>query len=360
MDGLTGSARAGRREENMAQVESRSSPSRVKTGIMLVLIAGFGATACQPGSLTGVLMEDGSSRDSGSALTGALYVQQGTSAHQQVAAWQSSRPQDASYLARIAQEAQAIWFGDWNGDIRSAVASVMSSSSRAGAIPVVVAYNIPHRDCGSYSAGGARDGAAYLGWIREFARGLQGQRSIVVLEPDAAAAADCLPPAQRSERLGLLADAVSILKEAGAAVYLDAGHAFWKTAAEMGPILRAAGIGAADGFALNVSNYHSTSANVRYGQALSRELGGARFVIDTSRNGVATATPEQWCNAPGQGLGERPRLAPGPAQVDAYLWVKRPGESDGTCNGGPAAGQWWAEYALELARRQPVSMAAGS
>ncbi|MFI2791482.1 glycoside hydrolase family 6 protein, partial [Kitasatospora sp. NPDC018614] len=36
--------------------------------------------------------------------------------------------------------------------------------------------------------------------------------------------------------------------------------------------------------------------------------------------------------------------------VDAYLWIKRPGESDGTCKGGPKAGQWWETYALELAR----------
>jgi endoglucanase len=35
--------------------------------------------------------------------------------------------------------------------------------------------------------------------------------------------------------------------------------------------------------------------------------------------------------------------------LDALLWVKLPGESDGACNGGPAAGQWWQEIALELA-----------
>ncbi|MER5876786.1 glycoside hydrolase family 6 protein [Streptomyces sp. NPDC001910] len=47
----------------------------------------------------------------------------------------------------------------------------------------------------------------------------------------------------------------------------------------------------------------------------------------------------------------RGRRPPGaePA-LDAYLWIKRPGESDGECEGGPAAGQWWPEYALEPAR----------
>jgi len=36
--------------------------------------------------------------------------------------------------------------------------------------------------------------------------------------------------------------------------------------------------------------------------------------------------------------------------LDALLWVKLPGESDGSCNGGPPAGRWWQEIALELAR----------
>jgi endoglucanase len=37
--------------------------------------------------------------------------------------------------------------------------------------------------------------------------------------------------------------------------------------------------------------------------------------------------------------------------VDAYLWVKQPGDSDGQCRtGAPAAGAWWADYALALAK----------
>jgi endoglucanase len=36
--------------------------------------------------------------------------------------------------------------------------------------------------------------------------------------------------------------------------------------------------------------------------------------------------------------------------VDAFLWIKQPGESDGTCNGGPKAGSWWNDIAVELAR----------
>ncbi|MYR13850.1 endoglucanase, partial [Streptomyces sp. SID724] len=46
-----------------------------------------------------------------------------------------------------------------------------------------------------------------------------------------------------------------------------------------------------------------------------------------------------------------PTTDTGDDRLDAYLWIKRPGDSDGTCRGGPPAGDWWPEYALGLARR---------
>ena len=60
----------------------------------------------------------------------------------------------------------------------------------------------------------------------------------------------------------------------------------------------------------------------------------------------------QWCNPPGRALGSPARrLNPGPPGVSAYLWVKDPGASDGACNGGPAAGRGWAQYAQTLERQ---------
>ena len=56
----------------------------------------------------------------------------------------------------------------------------------------------------------------------------------------------------------------------------------------------------------------------------------------------------QWCNPPGRALGPPPRLNPGPAGIAAYLWIKDPGASDGPCNGGPPAGQYWPQYAMDL------------
>lgn len=52
----------------------------------------------------------------------------------------------------------------------------------------------------------------------------------------------------------------------------------------------------------------------------------------------------------GRALGDPPRAVDDGTHLDALLWVKLPGESDGSCNGGPPAGQWWQDVALELAR----------
>jgi endoglucanase len=105
----------------------------------------------------------------------------------------------------------------------------------------------------------------------------------------------------------------------------------------------------APGFSLNVSNFRATAEVAQYGAEISRRL-GVHFVIDTSRNGRGPIHNE-WCNPPGRALGTRPTTTTGNPLIDAYLWIKVPGESDGTCRHGPPAGQWWPQYALGLARR---------
>ncbi|MGE5131401.1 MAG: glycoside hydrolase family 6 protein [Gemmatimonadota bacterium] len=99
---------------------------------------------------------------------------------------------------------------------------------------------------------------------------------------------------------------------------------------------------------------------------------------------ISTLAGGNWCNSPGAGLGPRPAASPGPPLLDAYLWVKTPGQSDGQCDaaGGvrawdytaysqpgwpttaagqqafdplwgvvdPAAGAWFSQQALQLAQ----------
>ena len=265
--------------------------------------------------------------------------------------WRSTRPADAAVMDKLASQPLAQWFNNWSTDVRADVDRVVTSATSAGAVPVLVAYNIPNRDCGSLSAGGAGTAEAYRSWIAQYAAGLGGRQAIVVLEPDAIAGMGCLSAADQATRLELLRHAVRTLRDAGGLVYLDAGNNRWQSVATIASRLKAAGIELAAGFSLNVSNFFSTREETSYGDAISDQVGGKHYVLDTSRNGLGATADAQWCNPDGRALGERPTSFTGRARVDAFLWVKVPGESDGSCNGYPKSGTWMPEYALGLARR---------
>ncbi len=284
-----------------------------------------------------------------------FFVDPSSGAKRQADAWRVTKPADAALLDRIASQPQASWFGEWNGNganLTSAVDAYVSQAEAAGSVPILVVYNIPNRDCGQYSAGGASAPGTYRVWIRYFQQGLRGRPAVVILEPDALGLlTKCLSPASQAERLGLLADAVGVLAaEASTWTYIDAGNARWIPADEMATRLTRAGVAGADGFALNVSNYVGTEETLAYGKAVAARLGGRHFVVDTSRNGKGPAADLEWCNPPGRGIGVPPTTTTADPLADAYLWIKRPGESDGTCHGGPRAGEFWPESALSLAR----------
>jgi endoglucanase len=268
----------------------------------------------------------------------------------------SGRHAEAAAMRRIADQPAATWFTDARPGFAGRARQLVTAASAAGRTPVVTLYFIPHRDCRQYSAGGARNARTYRNWISSMAAAMRGHRALVILEPDAVAHAvqGCLGPRAAASRYALLAHAVDTLRaEPGVAVYLDAGHPGWISAERMAPALRRAGGTRARGFALNVANFETTDTNLRYGTTLSRLLSGRHFVVDTSRNGNGPARrgkgDRHWCNPPGRRLGPAPTLRTGHALVDAYLWVKRPGESDGACgSGAPAAGQWYPAYARSL------------
>jgi endoglucanase len=346
--------------------------------------------------------------------------------------------ENAVNMAKLASWPQAEWFTEGTPDeVRAKVGKLVHRARAVGRTPVLIAYNIPGRDCTQYSSGGAASSAAYRQWIDAFAAGIGTDKAVVVVEPDGAALLpkDCGPAADptgelTAARIADLAYAVKTLKtKPRTAVYLDAGNVQWRPVGDMAQRLLDAGVREGDGFALNVSNTHPTDHNARYGTWISKcmwfatEKGGPadscagqyysaaapndgapgnavsstdpttwhwtdawfdqhvgtpptdalrHFVIDTSRNGLGawtpppgkyTGDPEAWCNAPGRGLGPRPTADTGVPLVDAYLWLKIPGESDGSCTrntGGtidpeygivdPPAGVWWPDQAHTLAR----------
>lgn len=279
------------------------------------------------------------------SLTQGLYVDP----HSQPATWVRQNPlapQRSIIEYGIADRPLARWFVGAEDDARNARAYVRRAAA-VRRLPVLVAYNIPWRDCGGYSAGGAGEPAAYRAWVDGLVDAVGSRPAVVILEPDALAGQSCRSAEQQWAYLAMMRYAVDQFADhaRNTWVFLDAGHSGWNDPATMAQRLRDAGVERARGFSLNVSNYQSAGSNLAYGQAIVDRLaeGGidAKFVIDTGRSGSESNAPE-WCNPPGQRTGEPPGLGR-VGGLELALWVKAPGESDGTSCGiapGGRAGQF--------------------
>jgi len=271
------------------------------------------------------------------------------------ARWAAANPGDgraAAIRSEIGQKPMARWFGNWSGDIWSAVGSYVGAADAVDKLPLLVAYNLPGRDaCGGHSGGGAGSIAAYDAWAASFASAVGSRPAVVVLEPDALGDFNCMSQAQINDRVGMLSRAVGQFrsKAPNTWVYIDAGNPRWVDAQTMAQRLNMAGVANARGFALNVSNYITTGENTNYGNQVASALQrfGYRkpYVIDTSRNG--NGSNGQWCNPGGRRIGTPSRLGGG---AEMLLWLKTPGESDGNCGvgGGSSAGQFLPEVAYKM------------
>jgi cellulose 1,4-beta-cellobiosidase len=274
-------------------------------------------------------------------------------------------------------------------------------------VTVFVIYDVPGRDCAAVASGGelsladgeARYRAEFIDAIAAQFRAHAGQRIVAILEPDSLAnvatnlgvgtCSSAAPVYRRS-----IAYAIRALSMPNVSLYLDAAHAGWlgwddgraKIARVFREVLdEAGGVDKVRGFSTNVSNFNTLDDadgkrlepsdpcpdELTYVRNLSASLAeagitGKGFVIDTSRNGRGGIRSKwgAWCNVTGAGLGERPRASPADG-VDAYYWVKPPGESDGgsdpsapgydpacaaegSARGAPRAGEWFGSYFLQL------------
>ena len=279
-----------------------------------------------------------------------LFIDEHSSAAAAQASVVRSDPAASAILGRIASVPTGIWLGAWNqpATVASIAATVLVRAQASGSLPLFVLYAFPYRGCGPGTAAAT---GTYERWVSQVAAGIGTGRAAVVIEPDALAqdvTLSCLSAAERAARVAMIRQAVDRLARLPhVTLYLDAGNSHWQPAPAMAALLTAAGVGEARGFALNVSNFYSTAAEEAYGDRIGALLHGAHYVIDTSRNGLATANT--WCNPPGQALGAVPTVNTGRTLADALLWIKPPGVSDGTCDGGPEAGVFWPPYALGLA-----------
>ncbi|MFE5615526.1 glycoside hydrolase family 6 protein [Streptomyces sp. NPDC056463] len=294
-------------------------------------------------------------------------------------------PRAAKIASAVADHTTVKWFGGWDADgdpstgIRDEVSAYVGAAAARGELPVLVAYNVPGRDCGGASSGGSEDADRYRAWIDAFAQGVAGRPAVVILEPDAVAqSADpaCIAGEALESRFTLLRHATERLRDQGDLVrtYLDAGNATWTLGHDlddtggiglrrMAQLLDRSGVAAARGVSIGVSNFDSTDVSQAYGTRLADRLRtdfgiDARWVVDTARNGngayvtpgVPTSGHVGFCNPPGRKLGVTSRAGTGGA--DYLLWIKNPGDSDGdsaACPpGSPPAGTFSPDLADAL------------
>jgi cellulose 1,4-beta-cellobiosidase len=323
-------------------------------------------------------------------------------------------PARSSQLRKLESMPTAIWLDSIAavGGVGRTLDDALARQKQSGkpVVTVLVVYDLPERDCSASASSGelavaaggeARYGNEFIEPLAAQLRAHPSQRVVIVVEPDSLAniatnmsVAKCA--AADSVYRRSIALAIRRLSMPNVWLYLDAAHAAWlgwaRNRAKIAQIYRdvVAQAGGADkirGFATNVSNYDSLRGGdiarlepsdpcpdeLTYVEKLSASLAevgivGKGFLIDTSRNGRAGIKSKSgsWCNVAGAGLGERPQASPVPG-VDAYLWIKPPGDSDGgsdpsapgydaNCGaasadslpGAPRAGQWFNAQVLQL------------
>jgi cellulose 1,4-beta-cellobiosidase len=325
----------------------------------------------------------------------------------------SAPPADGARLRKLEAFSTAIWLDSIEkaatvGHYLDAAAAQQAAGG-APVLTVFVLYNMPNRDCAAASSAGElsveQDGERK--YQHDFADPIAAQfRShpslhiVAIIEPDSLAnvATNLNQPRCAASQAAYIHSAaydVRALSMPNVWLYLDAAHAGWlgwdtnrsRIAHVYADVFtQAGGEGRVRGFATNVSNYNSLDAGeghklepsdpcpdeLTYTTKLAASLAAQgihakNFLIDTSRNGRPGVRAKwgSWCNVHGAGLGERPRASPAPG-IDAYYWVKPPGESDGTSDpkaprydvscgspdstpDAPQAGKFFSSYVAQLA-----------
>lgn len=356
--------RPGRDEPSQVEVDRARTEQRrrrrrwiVVGGVLLVVAAVVIGLSLRNGPLTRALPWVDAQEES--PFSGrAFYVASDTQAGQAAATERASGDTaDAAVLERLAEVPTAVWLTPealGPGAVGDAVRPVAEDALEQGAVVTFVVYGVTDRDCAGAESSGGLPGEQYAAWVGEIASALAAGEghAVAVLEPDGLASTfDC--PQVTDERVRLLAGAIGSLVDAGVPTYVDAGHSDWRSVDEMADLLQRVGADRVRGFATNVSAYQPDEAEREYAEALSAATGGLHYVVDTGRNGVTGLEGSRWCNPePAGPFGEEPAVVDDGSHQDARLWIKPPGESDGSgpdCAGGPAAGTFWTERALAMA-----------
>ena len=239
----------------------------------------------------------------------------------------------------------------------------------------LVIYDLPGRDCAAKASNGelpvgaiARYKSEYIDPIKKVLEANPNTAFALVIEPDS------LPnlvtnidlQSCQDSKTGYEEGVAYALKELNlpnVIMYIDAGHGGWlgwdenlkPGAAGLAKVYKAAGSPSqVAGIATNVSGWNAWSKTPgefentpdgKYNKCHDEKRFIANFapelktagmpnhaIVDTGRNGVQGLRKEwgNWCNVIGAGFGVRPTTETGDSLVDAFVWVKPGGESDGT------------------------------
>ncbi|KAG8830595.1 hypothetical protein FRC17_004667 [Serendipita sp. 399] len=232
----------------------------------------------------------------------------------------------------------------------------------------VAVYNLPDRDCSAKSSAGElsyADGGEekYKKFIQDVVAEIKkypNLRVVIGLEADSIgnlvtnlSVPKCGDNAEGQKRS--LAYAIAALQLPNVAIYLDGAHAGWlgwegnieATAELMGELVKKAKVinpkAAVRGVATNVSNYNGLGNQPQMGYddliyvrnlqpLLVAEGIDAHFIVDQGRSGNQNYTRSglDWCNNKNAGFGTLPTTKTPDPFIDAIVWAKPGGQSDGT------------------------------
>ncbi|KAL1881434.1 hypothetical protein VTK73DRAFT_3952 [Phialemonium thermophilum] len=239
----------------------------------------------------------------------------------------------------------------------------------------LVIYDLPGRDCAAKASNGelkvgeiSRYKTEYIDPIVKILKNHSNTAFALVIEPDSlpnlvtnADKTACSDSAS-GYRDGV-AYAIKNLNLPNVVMYLDAGHGGWlgwddnlkPGAQELANAYKNGGNPKQlRGFATNTAGWNSwdqspgefaSASDAKYNKCQNEKIYVDTFapllksdgmpnhaIVDTGRNGVTGLRKEwgDWCNVNGAGFGVRPTADTGDDLVDAFVWIKPGGESDGT------------------------------
>jgi len=329
---------------------------------------------------------------------------------------------------KVAQNVPAAYWIDTIARISNITAVLESAkqkqaSSGTPQLTVWIIYDLPERDCAAAASNGELTCAdstctaglntyrtQYIDPIVAIFKKYTSQPIVTIIEPDSLpnlATNMDIPKCTLAQNAYMTGTAYAIKQLATVGKnlhqYIDAAHGGWlgwdNNRAAAAKIFQqvlntAGGASLVRGFATNVANYQplgSTSSTAdpcnlksQYNNAIDEShyiqlmtqslssvgLSNMYFITDTSRNGVTNMRKDcsNWCNINGAGMGIRPTTTvsnTGLSNLDAFYWLKTPGEADGTSNSSaprydyhcgssdsfvpaPEAGAWFPQYFIML------------